>query len=417
MRLIVFIALRQLWSRRLLNGIAVLGVALGVLVLVWMNAILEGFQMKFKGELLKVSPHVTLFDKELGGPRTLLEQLVPGALAASVAHDQPSDRVTRVKRPREWIRALEAMPEVAAACGTVAGQALVSRGTQDLGIDLRGVVPEEQERCTPLSSYVLQGSWSALSAGNDAIALGSGIADAVGARLGDRLRVVAPGGRPVSLRVAAIYEAGIPAVDKTRAYVALSTAQSILRRPDVIGRIEIRLRDPSGAVEFARTLRAMTGNEALSWQELSANFLSLFDLQRMIVRMVIAAILTVSGFGILAIQIMIVLQKTRDIAILRSMGLRRADILLGFLLQGFIIAIVGGVIGDLAGWRLTEFLVHVPFKSEGMVKSTHYLIHQDPLFYLWGVLFALVVGMVASFIPAWRGSRVEPVEVLRGQLG
>src|SRR5581483_12234884 len=98
MRLVLFIALRQLWARKLLNGIAVGGVTLGVLVLIAMNGIMQGFQMKFKGEILKVSPHITVFDKELGSETALLPAFLPGPLALRVLHQQPSDRVTRIKR-------------------------------------------------------------------------------------------------------------------------------------------------------------------------------------------------------------------------------------------------------------------------------------------------------------------------------
>ena len=104
MKLVAFIALRQLWARNLLNGIAVVGVTLGVLTLILMNSIMQGFQMKFQGELLKVSPHVTVFDRQLGATGTLLDE--PGPVLASVAHQQPSDRTTRVKRPRRVTRAI-----------------------------------------------------------------------------------------------------------------------------------------------------------------------------------------------------------------------------------------------------------------------------------------------------------------------
>ena len=137
----------------------------------------------------------------------------------------------------------------------------------------------------------------------------------------------------------------------------------------------------------------------------------------MIVNFVIGAILVVGGFGILAVQIMIVLSKTRDIAILRSIGLRRGDILATFLVQGLVIALIGAGVGDLLGWRLVTFLSTLEVKSEGLVKSSTFQIHKDSMYYLYGVLFALLTGGVASLLPALRGSRVEPVDVLRGQVG
>jgi lipoprotein-releasing system permease protein len=134
----------------------------------------------------------------------------------------------------------------------------------------------------------------------------------------------------------------------------------------------------------------------------------------MIIKMVVAAILIVGGFGILAIQIMIVLQKTRDIAILRSVGLRRADILWLFLIQGVIIAALGAALGNLGGWRMVEFLGGLRIRQEGLVRSQTFLVHKDAAYYLYGTIFAIVTGVTASLLPAWRGSRVEPVDVLRG---
>jgi lipoprotein-releasing system permease protein len=305
---------------------------------------------------------------------------------------------------------------VEAACTSLTGQAIVSAGTVDLGVDMRGVVPLEQEACTPLGRYVQSGSWRTLAITPDGIAMGSGVAEKLGVRVGDQARIVAPGGLPQNLKVVAIYEAGVPPIDKTRVYVNLTTAQAVLRRADVVGRIELRLWNPFESQKLAMRLERITGYDVESWQEANANFLALFDMQNMIINMVIAAILVVGGFGILAVQIMIVLQKTRDIAILRSVGLRRRDILLIFLIQGVIVALLGALLGDLCGWRLVEFLGTLKVKTEALVKTSTFLVYKDPMFYLYGTVFALVTGISASLLPAVRASRVEPVDVLRGQI-
>ncbi len=417
-RLVAFLAWRQLWERKLLHGIAVCGVALGVLVLIAMNGIMQGFQVRFLQEITRVAPHVTLFEKRLSreGPM-LARHEAPTPIVAHVRHAQPSDRIERIARPTDLVRTLESLPGVTAACAGLVGQGIATVGARDQGVDLRGIDPDTQDRCTPLSRYVVQGAWRTLAITADGVALGVTLADNLGARLGDRVRVVAPGGAAVSLKVVALLDTGIPGVDRVRAFVNLRTAQTILRRPDTIGRIEVRMREPDDARALAARVEALTGYDAESWQETNANFLSLFSMQNRIVAMQIVAILTVGGFGILAIQIMIVLQKTRDIAILRSIGLRRNDILLTFLAQGVVVALLGALVGDLAGWRLLEFMGALKVKSEGLVKSDHFLIHKDPWFYLYGAVFSLVVGLVASWIPATRGARVEPVDVLRGQAG
>ena len=428
MRLIFFLALRQLMARKLLNGIAVGGVAMGVLVLLVVNAVMQGFQMKFKSEMLKISPHVTLYDRQVSHDGTILAGLsgVPGLarppgatstpVVGQVAHEHPREHVAMIKRPHDLGVALAEMPAVKAVCLSLVGQAILSLGGNDLGVEMRGVTPGQQEKCTPISSYVQHGSWRELAISSNGVALGSGVAGRLGARVGDQLRLVAPGGSPQNLKVVAVYESGVLPVDEARIYTNITTAQTVLRRPDAIGRIEMRLHDPFGAIALAERLERTTGYDAESWQEANANFLGLFDTQNFIARLVIMAVLAVGGFGILSIMIMIVLQKTRDIAILRSVGLRRADILLAFLIQGVIVAIIGGVLGDLFGWRLIQLMSTLKVETAALVKSSTMLVYEDRMYYLYGLVFALVTGVAASLLPALRGSQVEPVDVLRGQI-
>lgn len=416
MRLIFFLAMRQLWARKLLNGIAVGGVAMGVLVLLVVNGVMQGFQMKFKDEILKVSPHVTLFDRELRRGQTLLEAYAGGLVARHVLHEHPSDRVTRIKRAHDLMRALSMLPNVQAVCLGLNGQAILSLGDTDYGIDLRGVQPQAHQRCSAIASYVQQGAWRELISSPNGVALGSGVARILKAHVGDQLRIVAPGGSPQTLKVVAIFESGALPIDDFHIYTNLTLAQTVLRRPNTISRVELRLLDPFAAQQLAARLEKITGYDTESWQEANANFLALFDTQNVISSMVVAAVLAVGGFGILAIQIMIVLQKTRDIAILRSVGLRRMDILLVFLLQGIVVSLIGALVGDLMGWRLLEIMSKLEIPTEALVKSSTLLIYKDPMYYLYGVVFALIAGISASLLPAWRGSRVEPVDVLRGQI-
>ncbi len=416
-RTILFIAFRQLWERKLLNGIAVGGVTLGVLVLIAMNGIMQGFQTKFVQSILKISPHVIIFDTELRPEPPLLARYTGGPVAAHVSHESPSNRQARIKRPSEIVRALLTMPEVEAAAASLQGMVLVEYGGKTKSLDLRGVDVVAQDKVTPIEQFVKKGRFATLAIAGDGIAVGSGVADDLGLHIGDVVHAAAPGGAPMDLKVVAIFEAEIPPVDKQRAYVALRNLQTLVGKPDIVGRIEIKLRDADLSPAAAERIERAFGYDAESWQETNANFLGLFAMQNMIVKFVVGAILLVGGFGILAIQIMIVLQKQRDIAILRSIGLRRADILRIFLLQGLIIASIGGLLGDGLGKVAVNFLKQLKVKSEGLVKSDTFLIHEDPAFYVAGFVFALLVGTIAAMIPAWRGSKVEPVDVLRGQIG
>ncbi|HEX6243588.1 MAG TPA: ABC transporter permease, partial [Polyangiales bacterium] len=374
---VLFIAFRQLWARKLLNGIAVLGVTLGVVVLIAINGIMQGFQRKFLDNIQRISPHVTLFDKELRPDASLLARYTQEFVTAHVLHATPSDRQLRIRRPSELVRALETMPEVRAAAGLIVGSAVVAYGPQQYPVDLRGIEPDSQDRVTPISKYVVEGQFQSLASGEGVI-LGAGVASRIGAKVDDYVTVGAPRGESMRLKVVGLFDCDIPPVTNTRIYTKLADAQTILGKPDTIGRIEVQLRDSDRAQRVASELEGRFGYDAESWQETNANFLSLFAQQNTIITFVVGAILAVGGFAILAIQIMIVLQKTRDIAILRSVGFRRADILSGFLLQGAVIAIVGAAIGDLLGHWVVVLLGNLKTRQEGLVKSETFLVYDDP---------------------------------------
>jgi len=414
---VLFVSLRQLWVRKGLNGIAVLGVMLGVLTLIAISGIMQGFQVKFLINILKVSPHVVIHDKQLRPSPPILARYTDDFVVTRVSHETPNDRQLRINRPYEIVRGLEEMDGVLAAAASVAGSAVLAVGSKQYPVDLRGIDPAKQDRVTPIARFVDRGSYRALSASADAMIIGTGVAKELGVKVGDVARCGAALGPTMNLKVVGIFDAALPSVDNRRVYVTTRTAQILLGKPDIVSQIEIKLRDPDRAPELRAKLEASLGYDAESWQEQNANFLALFKQQNMIISFVVGAILAVGGFGILAIQIMIVLQKTRDIAILRSVGFRKNDILVAFLLQGAIISSIGAAIGSVLGHYLVAFLGTLKIHQEGLVRSETFLVYEDPVFYFYGVGFALFVGLLASLIPALRAARVEPVDVLRGQIG
>lgn len=416
-RLVLFLAFRQLWGRKLLHGIALCGVALGVLTLIAIQGIMAGFQGKFIDSMMSVSPHLVIVDRQLAAGDRLIERWSGGPVAARIAHQVPSDRPLRIERPGDIVRALGSMGEVEAAAASLPGVVLVQYAGKSKSVELRGIDVAAQERVTPLGPFVTEGRLSRLSAMPDGVVLGASLAKELGASVGDIVHAAAPGGVPLDLRVVALFECGVPAVDRARGYTLLANAQALLGKPDVVGRIEIRLRSPHLAPRLKPRLVALFRHDADTWEEMNGNFLGLFAIQRNLYGFVVGAILLVGGFGILAIQIMIVLEKQRDIAILRSVGLRRSDILSVFLLEGALLAFLGGLLGDLLGKLALLELAKLPVHMEGMVKTERMLIADDPRMYLFGLLFAVSLGVIAALVPAFRASRVEPVDVLRGQLG
>jgi lipoprotein-releasing system permease protein len=379
---------------------------------------MNGFKVKFHSNILKISPHVTMRDEELARPASLLSDWAGGEpVVANVAHQTPSERQLAIKRPTEIVEAIQRMSGVRAASACVSGTALVTHGGKQLPVDVRGIDPQLQDRVTSISEYVLRGSYRDLSTSGNGVLLGMGVARRIGADVGDVVMMSAPAGANVPAKVVGVFDAGIPGIDNNRVYMMLTTSQVVLGRKDSVNRIEVKLDDTTRAPAVATELERTFGYDAESWQEQNANSLTILRQQDTIIGFVIAAILAVGGFGILAVQIMIVMQKTRDIAILRSVGFRRRDIMLAFLAQGALVSLVGGLLGDIIGHYLLRGLGTMRTPVEGLIRTEYFLVHDDPRMYAYGIAFALGVGLCASAIPAARASRVEPVDVLRGQLG
>jgi lipoprotein-releasing system permease protein len=412
----VFVALRQLASRKLLYGIATCGVLLGVFPLIAITGILRGFQGKFVETILANTPHVVLYAKQLQRARRPLDSAFGGRVVAHVSHEAPSDRDARIDRPTEVARSLERLQGVKYATGVVVGTAILAVGAREHPVELRGISPLTQDRVTPIRANLIDGDFRDFVSAPDGVILGAGVARDTGAKVGDTVTCAASRGDRITLRVVGVFETSVNAIDKARVYVPLRLGQAILGRGEGIDRIEVRLQDGDRAQEIADRSERIFGYDAESWQEANANFLGLFAQQNTIIGFVIGALLAVGGFGILSIQIMIVLQKRRDIAILRSVGFRRADVLLIVLLQGMLVSGLGAVLGAVAGHFTLDTLRHTHVSSgETFLHADTWLIHESVLQYVLAFAFAIGVGLASSLLPAWQASRVEPVDVLRGQ--
>lgn len=418
MRAQLFIAWRQLWHRKLLNGIAVLGVMLGVLTLITITGIMRGFQTRFLDTILQISPHVVVFDTELREDIPPIDLLLGGGPSATrVLREIPSERQRRIVRPTESVQALERLAGVEAVAPLVVGNAVASAGSKEMPVELRGIDPVVQDKVTPLRDEIVAGQFGDLGGSVDGAILGSELADELGVNVGDNLSCTSAGGERVLLRVVAIFETGVTALDKTRMYVPTRLAQTILGRGDAIDRIELRLVDPDGAPAMTARIEALFGYDAESWQEANASMLDVFTQQNVITRLIIGAVLLVGGFGILSIQIMIVLDKRRDIALLKSVGYSSRNVLAIFLSQGAVVAFIGAVLGAIASKLMLEFLRTLRAATGGALgysKPSPFAIYERPLVYVLAFVFAIAVGVLASLVPAWRASRVEPVDVLRG---
>lgn len=264
--------------------------------------------------------------------------------------------------------------------------------------------------------------------------LGRTLATELGVGVGARVRIVSPlagydrsitGGamsvtpRSRELRVIGIFEAGFQEYDTQLVVTDLYEAQQFFDHGDAVDGVEIRLHNPDDAPELSRRLERELGGGAyhtMDWQELNHNLFTALEIQKVMLSLVIASIVFVAAFVVIATLIMIVLERKREIAILKAMGAHDAHVLLVFLAQGAFIGFVGTVIGVLVGGGVCLYLEHIRFPLDPHV----YLIDHLPVRLSgselsWTVVIAMVICVLATLVPSWWAARMVPAEGVRQQ--
>jgi lipoprotein-releasing system permease protein len=292
--------------------------------------------------------------------------------------------------------------------------AVVDFAGRQQGVQLSGVVPDKMKSVTTIEEKMVAGSLDALAANPNGIIIGQGLIDKFNLHLGSVLSVVAGDGQSRPLRVVGIFRTGNSSYDEGQAFVLLKRAQSLFGRENRINRVIIQLDDPYAAQSMARTIEGGVGYKSVSWIEASEDILSLLLIRNIVMYSVVSAILVVASFGIYNTISTIVLEKTRDIAIMKSMGFHARDVRRIFLLQGLIVGAIGSVVGVLLGIGLMKVLAQIEIRPPGIVEIVHLPLWWGPEQYVLAAAFAMASCVAASWLPARRGGRVHPVDILRG---
>ena len=406
------VALAHLTSRKRQTLVSLTGVVLGVAFFLAVSSLMRGSEQDFVKRLIDNSPHVTVYDEVRSSPTQPAVLRWPDA-AVAISNVKPQTEMRGIRGWRERYAAIEALPGVRAA-PVLTGTSVLTFAGRRQGVSLTGVVPDKMKHVTTIEEKMTSGSLDALTANSNGIVVGQGLIDKFSLRMGGSVSVLADDGSSRSLRIVGIFRTGNASYDETQTYVVLKRAQSILGRENRINRVILQLTDPYAARDIASQIEAMTGYKSVSWIEASEDLLSLLLVRNLIMYSVVSAILVVASFGIYNTISTIVLEKTRDIAIMKSMGFHARDIRRIFLVEGVIVGIAGSTGGLLLGLALMKLLSEVEIKAPGVVDVVHLPIWWGAEQYLIAAVFALVSCIAASYLPARRGGRVHPVDILRG---
>ena len=410
MRFELFIAMRYLRAKRrqavvgVITAISVVGVAAGVASLIIALAITNGMRRDLQERLLGSTSHVELM-----------------RIAADGIRDW-----------RPLLARLRKLPHVTAAAPGLYGQVLISRGTRSGGALVKGVLPKDERTVGDLLQSVAEGSAAELEPvdstveGLPPIVLGKDLAETIGAGVGDTGLVTSPQGEltPLGLvpkyqrfRLEGIFRSGFYQYDSSYAFMRLADAQRLFNEPDLISVISFKVDDLYHADRVGRTIEEAAGKgfETTNWMEQNRELFRALQLEQVVTFIVLALIVCVAALNILIALTMMVMEKTRDIAVMMSFGVTAAQVRRVFLLQGLLISVIGTALGLIVGYGLSWAGGHYQFiKLDASVYSIDHLPFA-PKFVdaLIVTAVSLGVSLVATLYPSASAAKVLPAEALR----
>lgn len=412
MRVQLAIALAHLRHRRRSTLVSLLGIMLGVAFFLAVSALMRGSEQDFLQRLVDNSPHITVLD-QYRTARVQPAQLRWPEAALAISNVKPPVETRGIRSYRSKLAAIEHWPGLRVA-PVLRGSAVLSFAGQQQGISLSGVVPDRMQAVSTIDEQMVAGTLDDLAAAPNGLVIGQGLANKFTLSLGSTVSVVTAGGGSRIMKVVGIFRSGNAAYDEGETFTLLKRAQVILARPDRVNRFIIQLADPQAARSVASAIEQQVGYKAVSWSEASEDLLSLLRVRNVIMYSVVTAILVVASFGIYNTISTIVVDKRRDIAILKAVGFQAADVRRIFLYQGLIIGLLGSAAGLLLGYGMMHLLAQVTLKPPGVSEVVHLPIWWGADQYLLAVAFALAACLGAAYLPASKAGQQQPVETLRG---
>ncbi len=415
------VALRFLREGRLQTLFISGGVAIGVAVIVFMSALLSGLQGNLVRRVLSAQAHIQLLPpkevaRALGPPPDMAAGTVEGAIVQA-----PLQRTKSIDQWQALVAQIRAMPDVRVVAPTAAGSALAVRGDASRALSLTGIEPELYFRIVDLPDKLVRGS---ARLGNTDIFIGTELAADLGLTVGDKLRLSATSGvsgasgsnsvnsiSGTTLIVTGILDLGNKGANQRAAYVSLRTAQSLLGLAGGVSGIDVTVHDVYAAEVVAQRITRLTGVQADSWIATNAQFFSAVQAQKTSNTTIRLFVALSVAFGIASVLVVSVVQKSREIGILRAMGITRGQVMRVFLLQGGLLGLAGSLGGCAMGAGALLLWQRYAINPDG---TPLFALSIEPLMLATALLLATLTGLLAALAPALRAARLDPAVAIRG---
>ena len=392
------IAISFLREGRAQSIMITVGVAVGVAVIVFVTALMQGLQSNIIQRTLGTQAHIRLLSPD----EVNQIQRPPAGTVQLLQEDKRAQRLRSINNWQQIIATLDQLPLLTAVSPIVSGPAFFRRGDGLASVALVGIDPERYQKIIPLKDYLLSGQ---MRVGANEVLIGSQLAKDLGVQVGNKLRLDTGQQNSAVVNIAGIFELGVRELDARYVYLDLKQAQSLLSLPGGVTVIDLTVADIFEAENIAARVGRLTSLQAESWIKTNAQLMNAISAQSLSTNMIIIFVAISVAFGIASVLSVSVVQRTREIGILRATGATQQQILRIFLFQGALFGLFGSVVGSVASfalvWVFNTFgpgLFYIPISIELVIVA---------------LLLATLTGVLAAAIPARRAAALDPVEAIR----
>ena len=387
-------------------------IVLGVGLFVITQATTSGFEQFFIKTILGTDGAMRIEDRIQDTMRSV--EAASGSDFLIAMKTEGKKYIEGIEEPKMLVDAVKRFENVSGVSEVLHGPVFIRSSFKSESVRAYGINIDDQIRVSDLASQIVQGSLDDYRGKPTGTLLGQEMADRLQLAVGDSFLLETTGGESRRYRVSAIYETGVSDIDKVRIYLSMSEARSLLKKPTGASYLQINLINKDQAQEDAQHMQSVLQYRAASWQEREKTWLEVFRALRISTAITVSVFTLIAGLAMFNTLAMIVMEKTKEIAILRSMGYTRQDISQIFLWQAAIVL----MIGTLAGWILgavgTYGISNLHLHIRGIFAMDTYIVNWSIWHYVAATATAVLMVMAASLIPARRAARLEPGDVIRG---
>ena len=401
-----FVALRFMWEQRFQNALMVVGVGVGVGVLVFISALIGGLQTSLIDRTTSSQAHVVVTPLELEG-RPILPDDPTGKVAYLRRTERPIQKIRSIPDWRKLDRNIATVSGVRATAPIASGPALAVRGSTERSVLVMGADADRMESVIPIVKHVIRGTYGVN--GTDVV-LGMDLASDLGVDIGDRVRIRTARGEGQIFVVRGILNMGNQGLNKTWALMSLRNAQTLLELGGASTSILVSVRDIYAADAAAERIGKVTGITARSWMESNTQLLTALKSQTASTTMIRFFVIVSVAIGIASVLVVSVIQRSKEIGILRAMGISRGGIVRVFLIQGALVGLLGSGFGCGMGVALALAFRAAIRNADGTPLFPFAL---TPGLFVTSAAIAVLAGVLAAIVPARRAARLDPAEAIR----